>query len=97
MKDADVTPTQDVKSEKTKLMKIEPIDAVVSSVQKDVETEVTKDVEPMTRINEESKVIESRMSTDDEEQRLFRDVEEMKSKLHELESKLSKVSQYIDR
>ncbi|CAO2837160.1 unnamed protein product [Amaranthus hypochondriacus] len=95
VKDADVTPTQDVKSEQIKLMKFEPINAVDSSVQKDVETEVTKDVEPMTIINEESKVVESKISMDEEEQRLFRDVEDMKLKLHELESKLTKAEKTI--
>ena len=92
MKDADVSPIQDVKAEPIKQVKFEPIKDVDLSMEKDVESELTKEQELVTRNNEESKVIDSKMSMSDEEQRLFLDVEEMKSKLHELESKLSKVS-----
>lgn len=90
VRDADVAPTPDVKAEPIRQMKFELSRAVDSIVQKDVESEVTKEIEPVSRNKEAPKVIESRTSVGEEEQRLFRDVDEMKSKLNELELKLSK-------
>ncbi|CAO2832702.1 unnamed protein product [Amaranthus hypochondriacus] len=95
VKDADVAPIQDVKAEPIKQVKFEPIRDVDLSMQKGVESELTKEQELVTRNNEESKLINSKTSMSDEEQRLFLDVEEMKSKLHELESKLSKAEMTI--
>ncbi|KAL2901850.1 Vesicle-associated protein 2-2 [Bienertia sinuspersici] len=89
VKDAEVARIQDVKVEPIKQVKVEPIQPVDLSVQS-VESEFKKEIQPITRNNEEPKVIESRSSMSEEEQRLFKDVEEMKSKLHELELKLSK-------
>ncbi|XP_021742353.1 vesicle-associated protein 2-2-like isoform X1 [Chenopodium quinoa] len=90
---SDVARSQDVKSEPIKQMNYDLNKVVDSSVKKDVEPQLTKDskeIKPVTRNNEESQIIEPRIPVIEEDQRLFKDVEEMKSKLHELESKLSK-------
>ncbi|XP_021835062.1 vesicle-associated protein 2-2 isoform X2 [Spinacia oleracea] len=89
VKDADVARPQDMNLEPIKQMKFDLSKAVDSAVEKDVESELTKEIEPIIRNNEEPKVIASRTSMN-EEQRLSKDVNEMKSKLRELELKLSK-------
>lgn len=94
---AEVEPIQDVKIKPIKNVTFEPMKVVDSSVAKDVESELTKAIEPITRKNDEAKVIEPRMSMGEEDKKLFKDVEEMKSKLHELESKLSKAEVTISK
>ncbi|KMT20670.1 hypothetical protein BVRB_1g006460 [Beta vulgaris subsp. vulgaris] len=89
VKDVDIAQLQD-NVEPIKKMKFGSSKVVDSIIPKDVESQLTKEIEPVIRNDVESKVIESRIPVRAEDQRLFKDVEEMKSKLHELELKLSK-------
>lgn len=93
VKDVDIAQLQD-NVEPIKKMKFGSSKVVDSIIPKDVESQLTKEIEPVIRNDVESKVIESRIPVRAEDQRLFKDVEEMKSKLHELELKLSKVGYF---
>lgn len=99
VKTAEVEPIQDVKAEliKIKNVKFEPNKFVVSSEVKDVESESKEDVDVVRRAIEPALVMEPRILMSEEEQKLFKDVEEMKSKLHQLESKLSKAEVTISK
>ena len=92
VKTAGAKPIQDLKAEliKIKNVKFEPTELEVSSEVKDVDSEPTK--LEVRRAIEPAVVMEPRILMSDEEQKLFKDVEEMKSKLRVLESKLSEVS-----
>jgi len=95
VKSADVLPVQDVKLEPIKNMKIEQTKSVDSNMSKDIESEVTKVMDSITRTNDEPIVLEPSIpigEMGEEEQKLFKEIEDMKSNLQEFESKISKVS-----
>lgn len=97
VKSAEIETIQDVKVEPIKNVNFEPNMVADSSVVKVVESELTKDIESITRKHEAANVIEPRIPLGEEEQKLFKDIEEMKSKLHELESKQSKAEVTISK
>ena len=95
MKNTDVLPVQDVKLEPIKNLKIEPTKSADSIISKDIESEVTKVMDSISRTNDEPMALEPRIpigEMGEEEQKLFKEIEEMKSNIQEFESKISKVS-----
>ncbi|KAH9620750.1 hypothetical protein KSS87_014608, partial [Heliosperma pusillum] len=92
VKDEEVAPLPNVKLEPIKNVRIEPSKVDDTTLPKDVESDFVKDIEPTSRKIADIKVTEPRVPLGEEEQRLFKEVEDMKFKLHELESKLNKHS-----
>ncbi|XP_074292734.1 vesicle-associated protein 2-2-like [Silene latifolia] len=94
VKDAEDIPVYNVQLEPIKNARFDPTNVAILNALLDVELGVgskfDKDIEPTTRKIAEVPVIEPRVSMGEHEQRLVKEVEEMKLKLHELESKLNK-------
>ncbi|KAL9233264.1 hypothetical protein vseg_008285 [Gypsophila vaccaria] len=90
VKDSEEVPIFNVKFEPMNNVSFERNETVDSNTMKDVEPKFVKDIKPTTRKAVEVQAIESRVPVGEDEQRLLKEIEEMKVKLNELESKLNK-------
>ncbi|KAH9603971.1 hypothetical protein KSS87_023574 [Heliosperma pusillum] len=90
VKDSEDIPVYNVKLEPIKNAKFDPTGVAILNARLDVESESVKNTEPTTRKIAEVQQIEPRVVVGEDEQRLLKEVEEMKLKLHELEVKLNK-------
>lgn len=87
VKSVEIEIIQDVKVELIKNVNFEFNMVADLSVVKVVELEFIKDIELIIRKYEVVNVIESRILLGEEEQKLFKDIEEMKLKFYEFELK----------